>query len=1684
MTTRPPSTQNPAPAPAAVLRHPKPNMDLIYHQTIIPTQKISHCVSGTFTVPGASDFVVVRHDRLELWTLHSDRNVTECVHSTRLFANILQVATVPTVAVSGNKGGGILDSPQSHYSKNNSGGSSSLQRLVVTSETGTMVLLRYDLDELPVPTHLTKDPSESEADAKTAMATGGRVTSLRGRFVRVSEVDLGRSGARLTVPGARIAADPLGRAVFVTALMHLKVVVPLRKNENYHLSRDDDNVDINGNNESLFHDSSSAAVDDDLLSRPTTGAGYGDDGSAGVKKLRHAPQDVISFGSPVEAHRQTIIYSICALEGVTENATFATLEQELPEAKQSSAQNGENTSGVSAAVGGRAFLRVNREGMQHRGAAGSGDGTGCRNRSKQLVVYAFAAGLQQVQRTHLVHVPATAHRLIAVPADPFGPGGVLVCTDSEIIWYDLLLHLHSNSRDTRGIDVMHMPNPMGSPSLFKSSAPFPRRDDFREQLYDPMIISHASTSVRNDFFMLLQDEQGDIFRVSLTIADVQRSYNALRSNQQRQVGILDTAPPSAVIPSPLTITYFDTIPPTTTMVLFRRGFVFAASESAPAHGLYKIIKDGYKNDAEYVLSRMRMVEQRPAGGQRNEKHEEETGNSDSNEEETVGGNGHSTSPGANDSSATAAVGSGEDGNKTQHSGPVLAMPPPSALSKAPSAATPSLPVLQKPSTLLQQQNSRVVPLFHPHQALRHMVLLESYPSTPAITSFIVSIPQGQKQQQQPQLQIDAVVGRGSDSTLLHARYGYAARLENSFMLPAVFTHLMSLASASAMQERWLEVQKEVVTGSGRSRSSVKKVSRGTCHTLWDDKLLLSTRQGTTVLSLALTGQVEPDTLSGFITSEHTIAAGTLRYGVGYVQVTPSCILVLPYHHEPQEQLPESARMGVSPIAESMTWMDPHGKRIIAADVSGNIIVVSFAQGGGIASFDMGLSGTRLQRLEAIPNFPHAPAISVLRDPDSDSNMFSTAYSRAPVLSSASSLLTLAAIATASSEVFIVNPKKLREPLETIRCGQTGANTDGGDASNAASPPIVSVLLTYLGRAGGARRLFCFIGHMDGTVTRCELDQVTCKVIDRAVLTCGSAPCQLIVGDGEFVCYILCGEFNWRCEVRDGVPKAVPWRFPVPQTMYATFRRPPAHTNASTESFVPSGAREELVLGVAGNMLSLFAAGVASVSAETGLEYSFAQTSLSVAGRRLLQHPTRPDYLLVIGTEHRGYRMATNRRVPAADRVQRSNGDGRGEAGAGGIPLDKPQRSLNHPNYYVSTLQLYNRRSNRLDPPIYFHDGEAVLSAAVGSFLKDFGREPVVVLGCAEQYTHGSGLGVGASWGQGRLVAFRFVVSNAAVPNSPPMLRLEQLHETLLTAAPSSSYSSERANADNGSKAGSSITKDYASALHICTEVGLLFVGMSAENGLHVYAWGQRCFLRKRRLTNVPGRITAIETVFITPPGTASTTSSTLSVAAVASSRTYASDLYRCGPSDSNTAREKRLLIVCGTVDQSVFIATVQPSNGGAPGSSSTTSAGIGGPVSFLMLIARDTVPRGITSVACLDERTIAASDRCGNVVFLRSCPLHGGSGHPPYNIAGRLSMAPATFTSRVHNVVEGDYAQQLLHTSTTLFSKESRSELESEVGRRERTEGAQRNVLGLPKRSWPTLAELVAKQRALVALPP
>lgn len=56
-------------------------------------------------------------------------------------------------------------------------------------------------------------------------------TSLRGYFVKLSEVQLGRSGVRLTMPSAQMVVDHNGQALFIAALMRNKVIVPLARNE-------------------------------------------------------------------------------------------------------------------------------------------------------------------------------------------------------------------------------------------------------------------------------------------------------------------------------------------------------------------------------------------------------------------------------------------------------------------------------------------------------------------------------------------------------------------------------------------------------------------------------------------------------------------------------------------------------------------------------------------------------------------------------------------------------------------------------------------------------------------------------------------------------------------------------------------------------------------------------------------------------------------------------------------------------------------------------------------------------------------------------------------------------------------------------------------------------------------------------------------------------------------------------------------------------------------------------------------------------------------------------------------------------------------------------------------------------------------------------------------------------------
>ena len=228
------------------------NETLLYHQTLIPTQNVTHAIEGSFTMPDANDLVLIRHNVLELWRLYAE-DVTggmECICRTPLLSAVYAAVAVPTSAAS--------MSAKSRTNNNSSSTSglddasttvthrSGVHYLALTSESGYVTLLRYELAEPPVPTRLSYGGDDADAgvnvggnnsSSNSSHGEGGATllvtTSLRGAFVKVSEACLGRSGARLTVPGARMAVDPAGTALFITALMRSKVLVPLIKNESW-----------------------------------------------------------------------------------------------------------------------------------------------------------------------------------------------------------------------------------------------------------------------------------------------------------------------------------------------------------------------------------------------------------------------------------------------------------------------------------------------------------------------------------------------------------------------------------------------------------------------------------------------------------------------------------------------------------------------------------------------------------------------------------------------------------------------------------------------------------------------------------------------------------------------------------------------------------------------------------------------------------------------------------------------------------------------------------------------------------------------------------------------------------------------------------------------------------------------------------------------------------------------------------------------------------------------------------------------------------------------------------------------------------------------------------------------------------------------------------------------------------
>ncbi|KAH6653906.1 Pre-mRNA-splicing factor rse-1 [Truncatella angustata] len=238
-----------------------------------------------------------------------------------------------------------------------------------------------------------------------------------------------------------------------------------------------------------------------------------------VYVLNRNSQAELTISSPLEAHKPgTVVLAMVSLDVGYANPVFAALEVEYTEADQD--PTGEAVSEIET----------------------------------QLVYYELDLGLNHVVRKWSEPVDPTASMLFQVPGGNDGPSGVLVCGEENITYR------HSNQEAFR--------------------VPVPRRKGATE---DPQrkrtIVSgvmHKLKGSAGAFFFLLQSEDGDLFKVTIDMAEDDEG-NA--TGEVRR----------------LKIKYFDTAPVSTSLCILKSGFLFVASEFGNHH-FYQFEKLGDDDD--------------------------------------------------------------------------------------------------------------------------------------------------------------------------------------------------------------------------------------------------------------------------------------------------------------------------------------------------------------------------------------------------------------------------------------------------------------------------------------------------------------------------------------------------------------------------------------------------------------------------------------------------------------------------------------------------------------------------------------------------------------------------------------------------------------------------------------------------------------------------------------------------------------------------------------------------------------------------------------------------------------------------------------------------------------------------------------------------------------------------------
>jgi splicing factor 3B subunit 3 len=216
-----------------------------------------------------------------------------------------------------------------------------------------------------------------------------------------------------------------------------------------------------------------------------------------VYVLNRDAQLNLTISSPLEAHKQgAIVFAVTGLDVGYENPIFAALEVDYTEVDQ------------------------DPTGQQYE------------TLPKTLVYYELDLGLNHVVRKWSDVVDRRSNFLLAVPGGADGPGGILVGTE------DYIYYKHQN-RETFRVPI---PKRKGIPHADKSQS---RKN---------MIITGTMHKMKQTFFSLVQNEDGDIFKITFIFGE----------DRTRLMG--------------LKIKYFDTVPPATNLCILKSGYLYTATE--------------------------------------------------------------------------------------------------------------------------------------------------------------------------------------------------------------------------------------------------------------------------------------------------------------------------------------------------------------------------------------------------------------------------------------------------------------------------------------------------------------------------------------------------------------------------------------------------------------------------------------------------------------------------------------------------------------------------------------------------------------------------------------------------------------------------------------------------------------------------------------------------------------------------------------------------------------------------------------------------------------------------------------------------------------------------------------------------------------------------------------------------